>query len=63
MFHVVVLICFVPVELYTLLSGTKIVVKNLANNLTKNLVKNLTQKLINNLATNLVPNIKDTSGS
>ena len=44
------MVFFVPVELYTVLSGPKTLVKNLAKNLVKNLAKILVQK------------IKDTSG-
>ena len=40
---------FVPVELYTVFSGPKTLVKNLAKNLVKNLAQNLAKYLIKNM--------------
>ena len=54
----VIWISFVPVELYTVFSGPKTLVTNLATNLIKNLVKNLTKNLVNTLSTNLAPQNK-----
>ena len=45
MAFLILLMFFVPVELYTVFSGPKTLVKNLAKNLAKNLVKNLAKNL------------------
>ena len=49
-------------QLYTVFSGPKTLVKNLAKNLVKNLdkdlAKNLAKNLVKNRAKNLVPKIK-----
>ena len=60
LYVVFVLAFFVLVEQYTVFSGPKIVVKNLAKNLAKHLAKNLANSLVNHSTargwTNRCPN-------